>query len=111
LLVLTLAIGALLLSTFISNSAAANLLIPIGLSLALSEAVAADPALAAFFIAVGSSLAMALPVSTPPNAIAFSTGAVTTRDMAVAGSIIGVIGLVLYVFVAPWLWDLMGVAL
>lgn len=111
LLVLTLAIVALLLSTFISNSAAANLLIPIGLSLALSEAVAADPALAAFFIAVGSSLAMALPVSTPPNAIAFSTGAVTTRDMAVAGSIIGVIGLVLYVFVAPWLWDLMGVAL
>ena len=111
LLVLTLAVVALLLSTFISNSAAANLLIPIGLSLALSDAVAADPALAAFFIAVGASLAMALPVSTPPNAIAFSTGAVTTRNMAVAGSIIGVIGLVLYVFVAPLLWDLMGVAL
>ncbi len=111
LLVFTLAVVALLLSTFISNSAAANLLIPIGLSLALSDAVGADPALAAFFIAVGSSLAMALPVSTPPNAIAFSTGAVTTRDMAVAGSIIGVVGLVLYVFVAPLLWDLMGVAL
>ncbi len=111
LLILTLAVVALLLSTFISNSAAANLLIPIGLSLALSDAVAAQPALAAFFIAVGSSLAMALPVSTPPNAIAFSTGAVTTRDMAVAGSIIGVVGLVLYVFVAPLLWDFMGVAL
>ena len=111
LLILTLAVVALLLSTFISNSAAANLLIPIGLSLALSDAVAAQPALAAFFIAVGSSLAMALPVSTPPNAIAFSTGAVTTRDMAVAGSIIGVVGLVLYVFVAPLLWDVMGVAL
>lgn len=111
LLILTLAVVALLLSTFISNSAAANLLIPIGLSLALSDAVAGQPALAAFFIAVGSSLAMALPVSTPPNAIAFSTGAVTTRDMAVAGSIIGVVGLVLYVFVAPLLWDVMGVAL
>jgi sodium-dependent dicarboxylate transporter 2/3/5 len=111
LLVLTLAIVALLLSTFISNSAAANLLIPIGLSLALSDAVAAEPALAAFFIAIGASLAMALPVSTPPNAIAFSTGAVTTRDMAVAGSIIGVVGLVLYVFVAPLLWDFMGVGL
>ncbi|MGZ5382874.1 MAG: SLC13 family permease [Acidimicrobiia bacterium] len=111
LLILTLAVIALLLSTFISNSAAANLLIPIGLSLALSDAVAGQPALAAFFIAVGSSLAMALPVSTPPNAIAFSTGAVTTRDMAVAGSIIGVVGLVIYVFVAPLLWDVMGVAL
>ncbi len=111
LMVLTLAVVALLLSTFISNSAAANLLIPIGLSLALSDAVAAEPGLAAFFIAIGSSLAMALPVSTPPNAIAFSTGAVTTRDMAVAGSIIGVVGLVLYVFVAPLLWDFMGVGL
>lgn len=110
LLILTLAVVALLLSTFISNSAAANLLIPVGLSLALSDAVGADPALAAFFIAVGASLAMALPVSTPPNAIAFSTGAVKTRDLAVAGSIIGVVGLVLYVFVAPLLWDLMGVA-
>jgi sodium-dependent dicarboxylate transporter 2/3/5 len=110
LLILTLALVALLLSTFISNSAAANLLIPIGLSLALSDSVSVNPALAAFFIAIGASLAMALPVSTPPNAIAFSTGAVKTRDLAITGSIIGAVGLLLYVFVAPLLWDLMGVA-
>ena len=110
LLILTLAAVALLLSTFISNSATANLLVPIGLSLALSDAVAAGPALVAFFIAIGASLAMALPVSTPPNAIAFSTGAVNTRDLAISGSIIGVVGLALFVFVAPLLWDLMGVA-
>ncbi len=109
LLILALASVALLLSTFISNSATANLLIPIGLSLALSDAVAATPSLVAFFIAIGASLAMALPVSTPPNAIAFSTGAVNTRDLAVTGSIIGVTGLVLYVFAAPLLWDLTGV--
>jgi sodium-dependent dicarboxylate transporter 2/3/5 len=109
LLILALALVALLLSTFVSNSAAANLLIPIGLSLALSDVVSADPALAAFFIAIGASLAMALPVSTPPNAIAFSTGSVKTRDLAITGSIIGVTGLVLYVFAAPLLWDLMGV--
>jgi sodium-dependent dicarboxylate transporter 2/3/5 len=109
LLILALALFALLLSTFISNSAAANLLIPIGLSLALSNAVSANPGLAAFFIAIGASLAMILPVSTPPNAIAFSTGSVKTRDLAVTGSIIGAVGLVLYVFVAPLLWDLMGV--
>ena len=109
LLVLALALVALLLSTFISNSAAANLLIPVGLSLALSDSVAVNPALAAFFIAIGASLAMALPVSTPPNAIAYSTGAVTTRDLAITGAIIGVTGLVLYVVIAPLLWDLMGV--
>ncbi len=111
LLILALALVALLLSTFISNSAAANLLVPIGMSLALSDAVSADPALAAFFIAIGASLAMTLPVSTPPNAIAFSTGAVKTRDLAITGSIVGAVGLVLYVFVAPLLWDLMGVTL
>jgi sodium-dependent dicarboxylate transporter 2/3/5 len=110
LLILALAAVALLLSTFISNSATANLLVPIGLSLALSDAVAAGPALVAFFIAIGASLAMALPVSTPPNAIAFSTGAVNTRDLAVAGAVIGAVGLVLFVFVAPLLWDLLGVA-
>jgi hypothetical protein len=36
---------------------------------------------------------------------------VHTVHGCIAGSIIGVVGLVLYVFVAPLLWDLMGVAL
>jgi sodium-dependent dicarboxylate transporter 2/3/5 len=111
LVVAALAAVALAMSIVISNSAAANLLIPIGLTLALSDAVDVDPVAVGFFIAVGASLAMVLPVSTPPNAIAYSAGTVTTRDMAVTGAILGAVGWVLYVFVAPLLWDAMGVSL
>lgn len=104
-----LALLTLTLSTVISNSATANLLIAIGLSMAASPAIGLSAARIGFVIAVAASLAMALPISTPPNAVAYSTGVVTTRDMAIVGSIIGVIGLVLYLGLAPILWTLMGV--
>ena len=94
----------------ISNSAAANLLIPIGLTLTVSGVVDLEPLAAGFFIAIGASLAMALPVSTPPNAIAYSTGAITTATMARVGLAVGTVGLVLFVFVAPLLWEVMGVS-
>jgi sodium-dependent dicarboxylate transporter 2/3/5 len=99
---------ALIMSTVISNSATANLLIPIGVSLAASSAIDLEPALAAVVIAVACSLAMALPVSTPPNAIAFATGAVETRDLARTGIVLGAIGAVLVAFVAPPIWDTLG---
>ncbi|MCF7816943.1 MAG: DASS family sodium-coupled anion symporter [Kiritimatiellales bacterium] len=106
---LVLCVMALSLSTVVSNAATANLLVPIGLSLGLSGAVNLSPVLAAVFIAIGSSLAMALPVSTPPNAIAYSTGMIKTMDMAKVGVLIGIIGVVLFVKVAPLLWNVMGV--
>ncbi len=109
-LLVVLALIALGLSTTISNSATANLLVPIGLTMAMSDAVAVNPLLAGIIIAVGCSLAMALPISTPPNAIAYATGAVTTRHLAVAGLAVGAIGLVLFLGVAPLLWDLLGIA-
>ncbi|MBT8165581.1 MAG: SLC13 family permease [Acidimicrobiia bacterium] len=110
LLALALAFVATSMSTVISNSAAANLLIPIGLTLTVSGTVDLEPLAAGFFIAIGASLAMALPVSTPPNAIAYSTGALTTGAMARVGLAVGVVGLALFVFIAPLLWELMGVS-
>ncbi len=100
---------ALALSTVISNSATANLIIPIGMSLAMSGAVHLGALEVSFFIAIGASLAMALPISTPPNAIAYSTGTVKTKDMALAGILIGLVGLILFVWVAPLLWKVMGI--
>lgn len=107
--IVTLALAALAMSTLISNSAAANLLMPIALTLAMSDATAIDPIRLAFFVAIGASLAMALPISTPPNAIAYATGSVETRDMLKAGVVIGAVGLALFLGVAPVLWSLMGV--
>ena len=109
-LLVVLALIALGLSTTISNSATANLLVPIGITLAMSEAVDIDPLLAGLIIAVSCSLAMALPISTPPNAIAYATGAVSTRDLAVVGLLVGAAGLILFLGVAPLFWDLVGVA-
>ncbi|MCP4594749.1 MAG: DASS family sodium-coupled anion symporter [bacterium] len=108
-LLAVLSLVALVFSTFISNSATANLLVPIGISLALSPAIDLSPVLAGVFIALGASLAMALPVSTPPNAIAVSTGIVQTKHMALVGILVGGAGWVLFVLVAPWLWALLGV--
>ncbi|HSL57285.1 MAG TPA: DASS family sodium-coupled anion symporter [Acidimicrobiales bacterium] len=103
-----LAAFALTLSTLISNSATANLLIPIGLSLAVSGTIDAAPLLIGVVIAVACSLAMALPVSTPPNAIAYSTGMVSTRHLATTGIVVGLVGGVLLVVVMPLLWDAVG---
>lgn len=109
LLLLGLAGIALGLSTIISNSATANLLVPIALTLALSGAVTVDPLLVGLLIAVACSLAMALPISTPPNAIAYATGAVTTKDLAIVGSIVGAIGLALFLLAGPLWWNLIGI--
>ncbi len=94
-------VATLLFSTFMSNTAASNLLLPIGISLAAAMASAADsPGVyqLGICIALSASVAMALPVSTPPNAIAYAQGEVSTRDMAVAGSVIGFVATLLIVF-------------
>ncbi len=99
---------ALLLSTVISNSATANLLAPVGISLALSDAVDLDPLLAGLLIAMACSLAMALPVSTPPNAVAYASGEIETKDMASIGLVVGGLGLAIVVFVMPPIWEAVG---
>jgi sodium-dependent dicarboxylate transporter 2/3/5 len=108
---LALALLALIMSTVISNSATANLLIPIGLSLATSGVVDLPPLMAGFFIAIGASLAMSLPISTPPNAIAYSTGAIRTQNMALVGVLVGAFGLLVFVLLSPLLWRLFGLPL
>ncbi|MCA1783949.1 MAG: DASS family sodium-coupled anion symporter [Intrasporangiaceae bacterium] len=101
-----LAVGALLLSTTISNSATANLLIPIALGLAVT--VGLDTQVVAVVLALACGLAMALPISTPPNAIAYATGEVSTREMATVGIAVGALGLLLLTVLMPPLWSATG---
>jgi sodium-dependent dicarboxylate transporter 2/3/5 len=108
LLTAILAVLAITLSTVISNSATANLLVPIGVSLALSGAADLDPVLAGVVIALACSLAMALPVSTPPNAVAYASGYIETRDLATVGLAVGAVGIILLLFVAAPIWDATG---
>ncbi len=87
------------ISNFISNTAAANLIVPIlsavgvGMGASLDEVGGVKTLLVG--VALSTSLAMLFPISTPPNALAHSTGLVTTRDMTKVGLIIGVVGFVL----------------
>lgn len=102
-----LALTAMCLGTVISHSAATNLLAPMAVAVAVS--VGTGPVAVVASVALGSSLAMALPISTPPNAIAYASGAIKTRDMAVAGALIGAAGIVVLVLLLPVLIRWSGV--
>ena len=89
------------LSNFISNSASANLVVPILIVVGKAlmgnphfESLGGVPAMI-IGVAICASLAMCLPVSTPPNALAHSTGMITTKQMATVGIVMGLVGLVL----------------
>ena len=88
-----------LLSTFISNSSAASLLMPVlaVVSTAIKGELTALGGAASLilYVAICCSLAMTLPISTPPNAIAASTGMIKTTQMVKVGLILGIIGGVL----------------
>ena len=104
----SLCVFALVFSTIISNSATANLIVPIAISLAVSLGEDMSRVTTVIFVAIGASLAMMLPISTPPNAIAYATGQVQTKQMAVIGALVGAIGLLIFIFVAPHVWDWFG---
>lgn len=106
-LLLVLAGVAVGLGAVISNSAMANLLIPI--ALALAGTLGLDLVTVALVVAVACGLGMFLPVSTPPNAIAYATGTITTGHMAAAGVVIGLTGALLTALVLPHYWSLVGV--
>ncbi|MBK1701146.1 SLC13 family permease [Thiococcus pfennigii] len=106
LLLLLLVAIALGLSTIISNSATANLLVPLALSLAIGLPI--DPTAVGVMVALACSLAMALPISTPPNAVAYATGEVPTRAMVLSGLAIGGFGALLLAFLMPPIWGALG---
>ena len=89
------------LSNFISNSASANLVVPI--LIVIGKAMEGNPGFESLGgvqamiigVAICASIAMCLPVSTPPNALAHSTGMITTKQMATVGIILGAVGFIL----------------
>ncbi|TVR28710.1 MAG: SLC13/DASS family transporter [Balneolaceae bacterium] len=97
---------AIVLSNFLSNTVTASLMIPLGISLATSGIIEgpASILIIGLVIALSTSFAMVLPISTPPNAIAVSTGVVKTKDMIVAGSLIGAIAMILIILMTRFYW-------
>jgi sodium-dependent dicarboxylate transporter 2/3/5 len=77
---------AVLMSTFMSNTATASILVPMALA-----AYLVDKEQYVMLAAVACSFAMAMPVSTPPNAMAYATGQVPMRSMLRVGAAITII--------------------
>ena len=80
---------SLALSSFMSHTAATNLLIPLAISVGTSVSQVV------VMTALVSSCAMIFPVSTPPNAIAYGSGMIKSSDMSKAGVVIALIGFIL----------------
>ncbi|MDF2375357.1 MAG: DASS family sodium-coupled anion symporter [Verrucomicrobiales bacterium] len=88
----------LLLSNFMSNTAASNILIPIGIAAGAASGGSVEAAAFAVPMALSASAAMCLPISTPPNAIAYASGRIRSKDFLLPGAIIGLIAVPLATF-------------
>jgi hypothetical protein len=82
-LVAVAAMVAVLTSEFTSNTASANMVVPV--VIALSRAIGVDPLVPALAATFGSSLGFMMPVSTPCNAIVYGSGRVPLRAMMAGG--------------------------
>lgn len=88
----------IVMSTFMSNSATAALLIPIlaAVGSGMQDQLGAFGGVPTLLIglALSASLAMSLPISTPPNALAYAKGFIKTGDMAKMGVFVGIVGMI-----------------
>ncbi len=89
---------AVLLSNVMSNTAAASILVPLGISLAAPFNVAMP-----VIVALSCSCALLLPVSTPANAVAYATGMIDQKDFRLGGFFFILVG-PLAAFTAVMLW-------
>ena len=94
---------ACVMSCVMSNTATANLIMPMIIGLG-AEIV--SPLMLA--VAFCCSMAMALPISTPPNAITFSSGQIAVKDMMKPGLALTAIGAVLTFTFGYWWWGVVG---
>ena len=83
-------------SELTSNTASANMIIPVVIS--LSGAAGVNPLLPALGACIGASYGFMLPVSTPPNAIVYGSGLVPITKMIRAGILFDILGFFLIVF-------------
>ena len=89
------------LSTIISNTVTANIVLPIGMALGAAFEDGHMIQVLAVMIAVSSSYAMGLPISTPPNVIAYGSGMVSSRNIMFVGGITSVVATVAIVTTGP----------
>ena len=86
---------AIVMSEAASNTASANMIVPI--AIAVSEAAGVNPLQPALAATLGASMGFMMPISTPPNAIVYSSGHVPITAMMRHGIALDVAGFVVIV--------------
>lgn len=102
LLVLSFVSVCALLSAVASNTAAAAMLVQIGLGIMPTPSFAV-------LVALGASMGVPFVVSTPPNAIVYGQGGLSARDLSVPGMVLMVVGCLLLAFTGPMVLRWVGV--
>ena len=90
------------LTQFMSNTASAALLCPIGI--AISQKLGADPKAVLMAIAVAASCAFASPVGTPPNTLVLGPGGYKFMDYVKAGTGLVIVCFAVSLVVIPIVW-------
>ena len=90
------------LTQFMSNTASAALLCPIGI--AISQNLGADPKAVLMAIAVAASCAFASPVGTPPNTLVLGPGGYKFMDYVKAGTGLIIVCFVVSLVIIPMVW-------
>lgn len=101
-LLFTILVLSCALTNFMSNTATAALLAPIGLSIA--DSLGADPRAVLMAVVVGSSCAFASPIATPANTMILSVGHYRFADYARAGVPLIVVTIVIAMILLPILF-------
>jgi sodium-dependent dicarboxylate transporter 2/3/5 len=94
--------SALIFTMIASNTACANVFVPIAISVGLATGI--NTTILAVFIAIVSTLDFMLPIGTPANAIAYSTGKVKMREMVRTGLLLDIVGVLLTIGFALTVW-------
>ena len=90
------------LTQFMSNTASAALLAPIGISIA--QSIGADPKPVLMSIGIAASMAFATPMATPPNTLVLGPGGFSFNDYVKVGVPLCVITFVASVIIIPIFW-------
>ena len=91
-----------LLTQFMSNTASAALLCPIGI--AIAQQLGADPKAVLMAIAVAASCAFATPVGTPPNTLVLGPGNYKFMDYVKVGTGLVVVCYIVSLVISPMVW-------
>jgi sodium-dependent dicarboxylate transporter 2/3/5 len=97
---------AALLSETTSNTASANMVVPVVIAIARASGI--DPLEPALGATMGSSLGFMLPVSTPCNAIVYGSGYIPLGRMIRWGLVLDLVGVIVIVVVVRALSHLIG---